>query len=232
MITPLTMLVFVRRSKRVAIWSVATMLFACNEPGTPNQERATAVAPNAIRLDWNNTASEGNIYFDIEGRTDPSIGNFGPFNAGRNKPASYTVGGLATNKQHCYRIWARVGNNGCRSQLPSAWACATPTPSTRPPAPPVNNSPAISLSQPSTNNFTVSGSHFLGGRTVHLRVVDDALTQRWFSTTANSAGNFSLGLPGLCVRPGNVHFSANDGRPNSSDVTGTLWSNTVTGSCR
>jgi hypothetical protein len=28
-----------------------------------------------------------------------------------------------------------------------------------------------------------------------------------------------------------LHFSANDGRPNRNDQTGTLWSNTVTASC-
>jgi hypothetical protein len=221
-----------RKLRRLALWSIATLLFGCEEPGTPNQERATAVSPNSIRLDWNNTASEGNIFFDIEGQSDPSIANFGPFNAGRNKPVSYTVGGLATNRQHCYRMWARVGNNGCRSKVPSAWACAMPTPSTKPPVPPPNNNLTIGLSEPATNNFTITGAHFLGGRVVHIRVVDDALTTRWFSTTANGSGGFALLLRGLCVRPGNLHFSANDGRPNTADVTGTLWSNTVTGTCR
>lgn len=102
----------------------------CEEPGTPNHEKATALNPNEVRLDWNNTASESNVYFDIEGKNDPSLGSVaGPNNNGRNHPVTYTVRGLRPHAEHCFRMWARVGPNGCRSGLPSAWACAqTPGP--------------------------------------------------------------------------------------------------------
>lgn len=111
-----------------ALMSVTTSASACEEPGTPNQERATAISPTVVRLRWNNTASEGNIYFDIEGKTDPSIANFGPYNRSRDHPQQVEreITGLSTGRQHCFRVWARVGANGCRSKLPSAWACATP----------------------------------------------------------------------------------------------------------
>lgn len=109
-----------------AIVLTAIEPIACDEPGTPNQESAYPISPTSIRLFWHNTASEGGTYFDIEGQTDRSIGNFGPYN--RGNLVSYDVHNLATNRQHCFRIWARVGANGCRSRLPSAWACATPLP--------------------------------------------------------------------------------------------------------
>lgn len=99
---------------------------ACDEPGTPNRVQATAISPSSIWLHWNNTASEHGVYFDIEGRSDPSVANFGPYNRGRDNPVDYNLGRLRTGVEHCFRIWARVGYNGCRSKLPSAWACATP----------------------------------------------------------------------------------------------------------
>jgi hypothetical protein len=108
--------------------SIADLAKACEEPGTPNQEKAIAISPTAVRLRWNNTASEGNVYFDIEGQTDPSIANFGPYSRYRDHPQQIEreITGLSTGRQHCFRMWARVGANGCRSKLPSAWACATP----------------------------------------------------------------------------------------------------------
>ena len=117
-------------SVAIVVTSIGPQACACDEPGTPNHERATALSSSEIRLDWNNTASEADIYFDIEGSIDHSIANFGPFNAGRDKSVSFIVRGLGQPKsRHCFRIWARTGANGCRSELPSAWACAiTPGP--------------------------------------------------------------------------------------------------------
>jgi hypothetical protein len=203
----------------------------CDEPGTPNHERATAISPNAIRLDWNNTAYEANIYFDIEGKNDRSIANVGPFDNGRDKPVSYTVNGLATGQQHCFRMWARIGPNGCRSQVPSAWACATPLATSSGGSSGSPQPPTISVSTPQPNTFTISGSSFRGSTAVHLRVVDDALAQRYFNQTSGPDGRLSMTLNSLCVNPGQLHFSANDGRQNPRDVTGTLWSNTVTATC-
>lgn len=108
--------------------SIANQAIACDEPGTPNQQRAVAISPTVIKLQWNNTASESNVYFDIEGQTDPSIANFGPYSRVRDHPQQIErqITQLSTGRQHCFRVWARDGVNGCRSRLPSAWACATP----------------------------------------------------------------------------------------------------------
>jgi hypothetical protein len=119
----------VERALCVSILGLAVVRFpaaGCDEPGTPNRVLATPISPSAIWLHWNNTASESGVYFDIEGRSDPSIGNFGPYNRGRDNPVDYNVSNLRTGIPHCFRIWARVGYNGCRSKVPSAWVCATP----------------------------------------------------------------------------------------------------------
>jgi hypothetical protein len=103
---------------------------------------------------------------------------------------------------------------------------------------------------------TLSGSGFLPSTTVHVRLsmVGSYIQNSYGANvpdtrdvivnfTSNSVGNLSAvvnpvtALPALPVddqyyvtgaAPGEVlHFSANDGRPNAADKTGTLWSNTL-----
>lgn len=79
--------------------------------------------------------------------------------------------------------------------------------------------------------FKVIGSAFTAGSRVTVRVADDFLNPNlFFQTTATSEGVIeeSYNIP---CQPGRLHFSANDGRANSQDLTGTLWSNTFTISC-
>jgi hypothetical protein len=115
------------------LWLPLTHARACDEPGTPNQENAVAIGSGAIRLSWIDTASEHGVYFDIEGQRDPSVANYGPYNGNRGSRVEYEIFHLQNNVQHCFRIWSRTSANGCRSQLPSAWACATPTPNSKDP---------------------------------------------------------------------------------------------------
>jgi hypothetical protein len=100
-----------------------------------------------------------------------------------------------------------------------------------PPPPPPPVKPLISLTSNGDGSFVVTGSGFKANATVNIRVVDDALTTLWFKSTSSAQGAFTFPTGHLCQRPGNLHFSANDGRPDSSDTTGLLWSNTVTVSC-
>ena len=83
----------------------ATNAEGCNEPGTPNQNRATAVSSTSIKLDWNNTSPGASIYFDIVGQKDNSrdVPNYGPFDIGMNKPVSYTVKNLSPNSAYCFQ---------------------------------------------------------------------------------------------------------------------------------
>lgn len=73
--------------------------------------------------------------------------------------------------------------------------------------------------------FTVNGSGFTPNNTVHVRVVDDALNTIWFTQSADDNGNLNLQQPIACTL-GELHFSANDERPDPNNATGTLWSNT------
>ncbi|MDV0438221.1 hypothetical protein [Xanthomonas sacchari] len=79
--------------------------------------------------------------------------------------------------------------------------------------------------------FIVHGSCFLPNHAVYFRYVDNNLKNVFGQGSANAAGSFDFNTGAICVYPGPVAISANDGRSSSSDVTGTLWSNTVVMTC-
>lgn len=105
---------------------------------------------------------------------------------------------------------------------------AQPSPTKPPPTP---TKPNISVSNKGDGSFVVNGSGFLPNTTVHIRVVDDALANIILDQSSTSQGTLNYTSGKLCQRPGRLYFSANDGRSNPSDLTGTLWSNTVTTTC-
>jgi hypothetical protein len=70
--------------------------------------------------------------------------------------------------------------------------------------------------------FVVTGSGFLPSSRVNIRVADDALIPTSsLNTNSNASGAISTTLTIPC-QAGNLHFSANDGRSNSQDITGTV----------
>jgi hypothetical protein len=79
--------------------------------------------------------------------------------------------------------------------------------------------------------FTVTGSGFLPNTTVNIRVVDAALTTAFFTQSSSAQGTLNFVSGKLCQLPGKLFFSANDGRSDRNDLTGTLWSNTVEMTC-
>ena len=93
--------------------------------------------------------------------------------------------------------------------------------------------PTIAVTANGDGSFTVTGSDFLKGTTVHIRMVDEALHQLWMNTKSDGQGGISAPTGGICAGARQVSFSANDGRqvPASQDITGVLWSNTVTVAC-
>jgi hypothetical protein len=110
----------------------------------------------------------------------------------------------------------------------------SPPPSPPPPLPPVKPTIAVSSSGSGQSSvFVVSGSGFSPNRDVRIRVVDDAFPphERDFNQSADGAGklNARLGIP--CNSGQGLHFSATDGRPDPSDLTGVLFSNTFNTSC-
>jgi hypothetical protein len=98
----------------------------------------------------------------------------------------------------------------------------------RPPAP---ERPSIAVEANGDGSFVVTGENFLGDTTVHIRVVDIALASRFFVTTSTRDGAVRFPTGKICRLAGPLFFSANDGRSDATDPTGTLWSNTVAQSC-
>ena len=133
-------------------------------------------------------------------------------------------------------IRSGLSNNGfvsLRKELGSVTVSPLPQPTTPPPPPPpLPVKPFIEVKSNGDGSFEVSGSKFLPNATVHLRVVDEALITIWFDQTSTPEGKLeNLQTGKICQNPGKLFFSANDGRSDPQDFTGTLWSNTVTKTC-
>jgi hypothetical protein len=146
-----------------------------------------------------------------------------------SEPGTYTV--EATFKG--------IGSNGYAEVSKSVTVVANPKPTPTPPQPtpptptppPPPTKPSISVSAKGDGSFAVTGSGFLPNTTVHIRVVDDALTTLFFDQSSTSQGILNYTTGKICQLPGRLHFSANDGRSDKNDLTGTLWSNTATTTC-
>jgi hypothetical protein len=136
-----------------------------------------------------------------------------------------------------------VGRDGFAEATRSVSVVAQPKPMPQPTPPqptptptPLPQKPSISVSANQSGGvangaFTVTGSGFLPNTTVNIRVVDDALTTLFFNQSSSASGGLNFVTGKLCQLPGRLHFSANDGRTDHNDLTGTLWSNTVTMMC-
>jgi hypothetical protein len=100
--------------------------------------------------------------------------------------------------------------------------------------PPPSTKPSISVSSRGSGSgaqFTVTGSGFLANKIVTIRVVDDALNMTSFQQSSDASCRISANLSYSCSSGHSLAFSANDGRPDPNDLTGILWSNTVTTPC-
>jgi hypothetical protein len=150
-----------------------------------------------------------------------------------NSGGDFTPTQLAPGRWYLSVIRSGISNSGfvsLRKQLGTVTVSARPQPT--PPPPPPLVKPSINVRSNGDGSFVVSGSKFLPNTTVHIRVVDAASTTIWFSQTSTPEGkieDFPTGR--ICQLPGQLFFSANDGRSNPQDLTGTLWSNTVTTTC-
>lgn len=99
---------------------------------------------------------------------------------------------------------------------------------------PVTPEPAITVATEGSGDsavFVIDGVRFVADATVTVRVVDDALAQRSFQQTSDSEGELHMRQHIPCLSGLPLHVSATDSRPDSNDLTGVLWSNTVTLSC-
>jgi len=165
----------------------------------------------------------------------------GPFSVSYGSISSKVFTGLAANTKYCFSLRTRTlgGTQGCISALASNIACTTTLPAGAPPVPPVPPPMAqritISATGRPNNTIVITGGGFRPNAPVTVRVADDALKQVFLTAndgqriTSEGNGTINLTFHGLCTNPGNLYFSANDGRqvPPRVDVTGVLWSNTV-----
>jgi hypothetical protein len=102
-----------------------------------------------------------------------------------------------------------------------------------PPHPPPLKPPTISVvyhPPPASAKFDVKGNGFTPNHVVHVRGVNSADVQHpaFANTTSDSSGAINMTADIPCAPGTQLNFSANDERPDSSDLTGPLWSNTVT----
>jgi hypothetical protein len=64
-----------------------------------------------------------------------------------------------------------------------------------------------------------------------VRAADNVLQMLRTETSSDENGRINLPWSPPCIPGSILHFSATDGRPNPGDLTGFLWSNTVTATC-
>lgn len=98
------------------------------------------------------------------------------------------------------------------------------------------------VSKTGWHQYRVEGHSFLGGRVVHVRIVNpdtllpvtnpDSLLGDWFNGNSGASGKLDadINIPILMPGTNRLSFSANDERlsPADQDHTSTLWSNTIT----
>lgn len=104
-----------------------------------------------------------------------------------------------------------------------------------PPAPPAPTPlihPTIAVVY-KNGQFVVTGSKFSPNKNVTIRVVegDSSTAYTDFIHSSDGSGDLNAPLTISCTSGLNLHFSATDLRPDPSDLTGDLWSNTVTLGC-
>jgi hypothetical protein len=97
-----------------------------------------------------------------------------------------------------------------------------------PPKPPTIN---VTRLDSGAAPYEVTGSGFQGGANVRIRVVIAIGAEGDFQNTAKPDGSLDAKINPGCVSGAVLHFSATDGRANSADLTGVLWSNTFNVTC-
>lgn len=148
-------------------------------------------------------------------------------------PPGIKQGGLIPGSKYTLKAWweNEVGTGPAASVTFTVLPASAPAP----PAPtPPQTKPTISVTSSGAGNssaFVVTGQGFSASKAVTIRVVDDQLVTDNFHQNSDAAGKLTAKIPLPCRSGFALHFSATDGRSDPSDVTGSLWSNTVTTNC-
>ncbi len=187
----------------------------------------------SVTISWN--ASGGIIWFTfIEYRHNGGALRDAVFESVGSSAGEITHG-LSAGKWEYVVTRAGISNTGfvyLSKTLPTVTVPARPEPTPEPLPEPTPEKPFIAVETRGDGSFVVSGSNFSPNARVYIHVVDANLKRVVFHDTSNPEGKLEGFQTGrICTQPGTLVFSANDGRRNRADVTGTLWSNSVTTSC-
>jgi hypothetical protein len=94
--------------------------------------------------------------------------------------------------------------------------------------------PTISCNTSPPDKFSITGTGFDASKTVTVRgasITNNQLNNFYWNTQSSSTGNIQYDLIIPCLSGVVISFSATDGRKDPNDLTGNLWSNTVSSSC-
>jgi hypothetical protein len=122
-------------------------------------------------------------------------------------------------------VWGknRAGSGPASS---STFTVSSPPP---PPPPQKPNIKVVYHPPAASARFSITGTGFVANHVVHVRGVNlSTLQTAYADTTSDSSGAIDMEADIPCAQGTELSFSANDERPDPSDLTGTLWSNTVT----
>lgn len=149
-----------------------------------------------------------------------------------NSGGDFTPTQLGRGSYQVVVIRSGISNTGFVS-LSKTIGIVTVSAPPQPPKPPLPlEKPIIDVQSNGDGSFVVNGSKFSPDTKVNIRVVDAAGTNIWLTHKSNEKGEIKDYPTGrICQRPGNLYFSANDGRSDPQDYTGTLWSETFPTSC-
>ncbi len=140
-----------------------------------------------------------------------------------------TLGGFGDSgfKADTAYSWSVVPSNGF-GQGPSSpvftfRTAPVPVPPPKPPSITVGYT-----GPPASAQFDIKGTGFTPSHAVRIRGVNDAnINSAFGDTNSDASGAMELKVTISCPSGTQLSFSATDGRPDGNDVTGTLWSNTV-----
>ena len=189
---------------------------------------------NRIAFSWGDTSpfnyDKFIVRWDINGRNEGQQDIFGSRTSGTfSIPYDQNRGKYSISMEGCDNgNFGSFGHSICRQGWSNPVFIGVGTEQ-----PPVQH-PTISVSNQGTGTssvFTVTGSQFLPNHTVTIRVVDDALHTLLYHQSSTANGQLNLRQSISCNSGLALHFSATDGRSDSQDLTGNLWSNTFTISC-
>jgi LGFP repeat len=201
-------------------------------PGTgPKSLQVIYRSGNSVIFEWGSTSPFNYDKFIV--RYNKNERNIGQQDVGGSRTSGrFELRNTAADQTYSFAVEGAddgdfsSGGHSIARQGWSAWV-SVGEPVQVAPTTPVNLS-VSSSGKGASSSYAIKGTGFQPNGTVSVRVVDDTLKTLYFTQRASASGVIDLKQPIPTVSGLPLHFSATDGRPDPRDVTGMLWSNTVT----